>query len=103
MIIAEDLTESYKKWGDENNEPENYEAVTEACVKNSYFSVSIFMKPDLRHKDIAHECAHAVNMLFEHSGVKLSTSNDEPFCYTLGWVVGEVYKCLEDFKKIKCT
>lgn len=50
------------------------------------------------HEVIAHEALHIVNMIFNHRGVKINTSNDEAQAYFLGWVVDRIYKAKEHFK-----
>lgn len=48
---------------------------------------------------IAHESLHTVNGIFFDRGVEISTTNDEPSCYLLGWIVNEVNKAIAAYKK----
>lgn len=99
VIIAEDLKEAWSIYGRKlENEMGSFDAVTDTFIRNSILHVQIFVKPNATLKIIAHESAHAVNMIFDHVGVELSTTNDEPFCYMLGWVVEQVEDCLGKYK-----
>lgn len=40
----------------------------------------------------AHEIKHAVNMTFNHVGMKLDALNDEHECYYLQWLTQQVYE-----------
>lgn len=51
---------------------------------------------DYTHGIIAHECKHAVNILFKECKIKLDVDNDEIECYFLTWVVDFVYKNLPE-------
>ena len=54
--------------------------------------VMLFLKPTAKPGEIAHECKHAVNVIFSYRGVRLSLTNDEPECYFLDWMVTTVHK-----------
>ena len=41
---------------------------------------------------IAHECKHAVNLIFANIKYQLDETNDEVECYLLQWLIDEVYK-----------
>ena len=45
---------------------------------------------------LAHEATHAANCMFREKGVKISTSNDEPLAYMVGYVFEN---CMKYFKK----
>ena len=49
-------------------------------------------------RDVAHECVHAVNMVFESKGVRLDLKNDEPQAYLMGWMMT---RCCETLKNIR--
>lgn len=61
--------------------------------------VMIFLKPNATPGEVAHECKHAVNIIFSYRGIKLSLSNDEPECYLLDWMVTSVHKALKEYSK----
>jgi hypothetical protein len=61
--------------------------------------ITIIVKHNSKPGDIAHECLHAMNMMYAHVGAKHSLANDEPHCYMLGWVVDQVHKQINLFKK----
>jgi len=44
--------------------------------------------------NIAHECLHFVNMLFEERGISYSLENDEHAAYLLGYVVDKCHEFL---------
>ena len=45
---------------------------------------------------IAHEAVHASNTLFSHIGINLSTENDEPQAFLVGFIVEEINKALKE-------
>lgn len=98
VIVADNLTDAWTKYGRPlDNEKESFEACTDCFIRGGILNVQIFIKPNASVKTVVHECAYAVNMIFEHTGVELSTSNDEPFCYMLGWVVEQVEDSLNKY------
>jgi len=50
---------------------------------------------------IAHECLHAVSLIFNYSGITADINNDEPAAYLIGWLVDRVYECYDKFNKLK--
>ncbi len=62
--------------------------------------VMIFIKPNATPGEIAHECKHAVNIVFSYRGIRLSVSNDEPECYLLDWMVTTVHRTLDEYRKM---
>lgn len=48
---------------------------------------------------MAHEAVHAANTVMEYAGWKHDSSNDEPYAYLVGWIVDEVQKCIDEYKK----
>lgn len=66
---------------------------------NGRTKVILFLKPNALAGDIAHECKHAVNVIFSWHGVKLSLANDEHECYMLGWMVDRCHNAIKRFKK----
>lgn len=43
---------------------------------------------------VAHESAHAANMIFGSLGIEFSTENDEHYAYFVGWIARCVYEAL---------
>ena len=41
---------------------------------------------------LIHELSHAVFFIFNHCGIKASTTNTEPFCYLIDHLFGEIVK-----------
>lgn len=57
-----------------------------------YFSEKAWNDKEYRHDTIAHEALHAtIRSLMQH-GIKFEEDNHELFCYTLGWIVRNIYK-----------
>jgi hypothetical protein len=54
---------------------------------------------DLEPDTIAHEAVHIVNRMFKHAGQSLDIHNDEHQAYFTGWIVGEIHKAYDKFKK----
>lgn len=48
---------------------------------------------------VAHEAVHVVNRAFRHAGQSLDIINDEHQAYFTGWIVGEINKAYETYKK----
>ena len=48
---------------------------------------------------IAHECLHAVNMIFLELGIKYNTEYDEHAAYLLGFLVSECHKYISSIVK----
>lgn len=62
--------------------------------------VMLFLKPNAKPGEIAHECKHAVNVIFSYRGVRLSLTNDEPECYFLDWMVTTAHKAIDGYRKV---
>lgn len=60
--------------------------------------IHIFFSRNVDVGIIAHECKHAINMMYEHLGIKHDLENDEHECYLLGYFVNLTYKYL-----VKCN
>lgn len=58
--------------------------------RDGEFESFIFMKLPLIPDTVAHECFHAVSRMFKSKGE--FTPGEEVMAYTLGYLVGEVYK-----------
>jgi len=61
--------------------------------------VIIFIRPNSSPGEIAHETKHAVNIIFQWHGVKLSTTNDESECYYLERLINKVHCAILSHKK----
>lgn len=46
--------------------------------------------------NIAHEAAHIANRIFRDVGGQLDYTNDEPFCYLLGFITDGIHKIISD-------
>lgn len=63
------------------------------------YRVIIFIRPTSSPGEIAHECKHAVNLIFASKGVKLSLSNDEHECYFLEQIIDVAYRAIKEYNK----
>jgi hypothetical protein len=54
---------------------------------------------DISHGNVAHECLHIANRVWESVGGELDYRNDEPLCYLLGFLVDCVHKIISDDRK----
>lgn len=52
----------------------------------------VFNAYDLSANTIAHESMHFVTELMFYHGITLDPHNSEPYCYTLGYVVGKIHE-----------
>jgi len=59
----------------------------------------LFLRPNAKLGEIAHECKHIINMVFSWNGIKLDTDNDEHECYYLETVINKVYNTITYYKK----
>ena len=50
---------------------------------------------ELSPGDVAHECVHTANTIFNLRKMKLDVDNDEPYAYLVSWLVDECYKFFE--------
>lgn len=57
-----------------------------------WFSEEAWKDKEYIHDTIAHEALHATTRSLMQHGVKFDEENHEIFCYTLGWIVREIYK-----------
>ena len=48
--------------------------------------------------NIAHEAAHLTNRIYRDIGGELDYTNDEPFCYLLGFITDGIHKIIHDGK-----
>lgn len=63
-----------------------------------YTSYYMAFRPDNTTWDIAHECFHILNFIFEDRGIEHSTSNDEPAAYLLGWIMKQATQFMDKNK-----
>jgi len=57
-----------------------------------WFSQEAWNSKEYVNDTIAHEALHAtIRSLMQH-GIKFDENNHEVFCYTLGWIVRQIYK-----------
>lgn len=61
----------------------------------------LFLKPNSKPGEIAHEAKHLINQLFSWHNYKLSVTNDEFECYYLELVVDKIHHFINKFKKGK--
>lgn len=96
VIIAGDFTKHGKFLPSVND----YKAIS-TCMNEdeSYWGIYIHPQYIDDHGTIAHEALHIVGYIFNSIKCKMDLDNDEPQCYLLGWVVDEVYKAIDKFKK----
>lgn len=81
------------KWG------KDWAAWTEdTFYKDNYLTV-VFDAACIDPETIAHEAIHIKNRVMEHAGWNHDLKNDEPEAYLTGFIVKEIHKVLEDFKK----
>lgn len=67
--------------------------------KDGGLVVSIIFRPNAKPPVIAHECLHALNIIYAYNGARHSLTNDEPTCYYLGSIVDKVYRAIKLFEK----
>lgn len=63
----------------------------------------LFFKNTATPGEIAHECKHLVNILFNWCGFKLSLTNDEMECYYLEDIVNRAHLAIKRYNKIYTT
>lgn len=61
--------------------------------------VFLFLRPSSKPGEIAHECKHTLNRIFQWYGVRLSVTNDESECYYLDWLVDHAHSVINKYKK----
>jgi hypothetical protein len=59
----------------------------------------IFLTPYCLPGRIAHECLHALNLIYAFHGANRSRSNDEPECYYLDDLVEQAYGAINTYEK----
>lgn len=57
-----------------------------------YFSSEAWKDKKYIHDTIAHEALHATIRSLDIHSIKFDVNNHELYCYTLGWIVREIYK-----------
>ncbi len=78
-----------------------YDAVTlKALNKNgSAMYLVVFRGKKICGSVIAHETTHLVNAIFEHCGIRLDITNDEPQAYLHGYLFKQIDKFVNKKKK----
>ena|SRR3982751_3589708 len=96
IVIADDFT----KWHNLDKSVNDYKALS-TCINEKDSHWAIFIHPEYLddHGLIAHEALHIVGYIFACIKCKMDLDNDEPQCYLLAWVVGEVYKAICKYRK----
>ncbi len=99
IILIGDLSKISKKY-DFLEDDGNDLAFTQQCLINNNKSIIIAMNP--KHSEFtlgiaAHECLHAVNMIFDTIGVIPTFDNDEPQAYLLEYLLNEVYPLIKKY------
>jgi hypothetical protein len=61
--------------------------------------IIIFVNHKAKPGRIVHEVKHAVNVIFNWNGTKLSLTNDEHECYYLETIVDKVYDAIKLFSR----
>lgn len=95
VIFTDDIIEAGKKIGIAFKPSANdCLGLAVRRIESGAGEYAIFIKSHKRNSPdvVAHEALHLVNYVFEDRGVELSTSNDEPQAYMLGWVVEQIEK-----------
>lgn len=59
----------------------------------------LFLRPNSKAGEVAHEVKHLINVAFQWCGVKLSTSNDEMECYYLEDIVDRTHNAILKYRK----
>lgn len=76
------------------------DAYTYAYSDSSTFGrIFIFFHYNVRIGRMVHEVKHAINLIFQYSGVRLSLTNDEHECYYLETITDKVENAIKDYKK----
>lgn len=80
------------------------DAYTYAYTDTTVFNrVILFFTPNVTVGRLAHEAKHAINMIFNYHGVKLSYANDEHECYYLEDFVNQICRTIKKFHKKNFT
>lgn len=64
-------------------------------------NVCIGIRKDSQDYDVAHECLHAANRIFNRIGHKIEVSNDEAQAYLLGYIYKKVIQEKDKLFNIK--
>lgn len=80
-------------------DPNKYDAFAFSEPHNNYDRYFIFIKPSTKPGQIAHECKHIVNYIFNDRGIKLEIGNDEPECYLLSYLVNKTHEFINVCQK----
>ena len=56
----------------------------------------VINREDISPGNIAHEAGHIVNSIYHSINAEWDHSNDEPYCYLLGFVVDCIHKIIDD-------
>jgi len=105
VLIADDVRKAVTKLclknkGLEIKWSEDMAAWTEDVFYNGYVLTIIFDPKEFDVNTVAHECIHIKNRIFEHTDILHDFKNDEPEAYLVGWLVGELQKAYNEFKKL---
>lgn len=60
----------------------------------------LFFTPGAKPGEIAHECKHLVNFIFQWHGVNLSLTNDESECHYLETIVDYAHNAIKYYKRL---
>lgn len=69
-------------------------------MENGARRFMLFLTPGSKPGEIAHECKHLVNFIFQWHGVNLSLTNDEHECHYLETIVDYTHKAINHYKKL---
>lgn len=65
------------------------------------YHVIIFVRKGVPPGTLAHEAKHALNIIFQWHGVRISTGNDENECYYLDWLITRIYSVIKKYTQAK--
>jgi len=107
VVISPSIRESIDQVEDEINEslelPEDWKRSVYTFAYSYKDSGAtrylLFLRPNAKPGEVAHETKHILNMIFSWNGIRLTTANDEHECYYLEYLVNRIYTVLGYYKK----
>ena len=96
IIIIQDnnMQKIINKYGFTSYDAKHFDAFAFRNPKKGYSKYYLIFKKPTNARIVAHECLHAIGLVFEDRGIIMDIPNDEPQAYLLGWFVSECTKFL---------
>lgn len=95
--LYEQVKHSFKSRDEFDNSWINFESsnARTICHDRDGYCIIRFKKEPLKHSLIAHEAFHATHFILDRVGIRLSDDSDEAFAYLLGYIIENIYLCLD--------